>query len=147
MFGAEYRRCVDFSIASARNTTQLLLRGAGFKNEAELDPVVWKWLVGQRSKWFPVMPVSALRQHRGAQQLYMFAIKRAMRLWEGTGHKCEGHGRIPFVDIPLSGKAGLDEQPRGAQEQESERLGEGGARVDCRCADRLAGTQGQTGAV
>jgi hypothetical protein len=89
---------------------QLPLRGPGFKNLAELDPVVWNWLVGQRAKWFRVMPVYALRQNRGAQQLYIFAMTRAMRLWEEQGHKYEGSGKFPFVDIPLTGKMGLDEQ-------------------------------------
>lgn len=92
------------------NTIQLPLRGPGFKNEAELDPVVWNWLVGQRAKWFRVMPVYTLRQQRGAQQLYLFAITRAMRLWDEQGYKYEGTGKFPFVDIPLTGKMGLDEQ-------------------------------------
>jgi hypothetical protein len=56
------------------------------------------------------MPVYALRQNPGAQQLYLFAVTRAMRLWDDEKHKYEGTGKFPSVDIPLTGKSGLDEQ-------------------------------------
>lgn len=102
------------------STAQLPLRGPGFKNEAELDPDVWNWLKGQRAKWFRVLPVYTLRQQRGAQQLYIFAITRAMRLWDEQKYKYEGTGKYPFVDIPLTGKCGLDEQ-LGAEIRKNQR--------------------------